>query len=94
MSWQSYERNLPDYVRFTQTWGNKPGLGSYWKRQMQKARRRYWREMIQRRFWREIGVNWSEWVWCGEDRQAPPEAHWPHPRRGLRYESMVSMRTW
>jgi hypothetical protein len=51
VSWQSYERTLPDHVRFYDTWGNKPGLGTYWKRKMHKARRRYWREMIDRGFW-------------------------------------------
>jgi len=74
MSWASYERRLPEHVHFTQTWGNKPGLGRYWKREMHQARRRYWREMIRRGYWcgtvaphprtparYEREVNWRTW---------------------------------
>ena len=34
------------HVRFTQTWGNVPGNGRYWKRQLSKARRRYVKQML------------------------------------------------
>lgn len=32
------------------TWGS-PGLGRYCKRQLSKARRRYWKEMVERQYW-------------------------------------------
>jgi hypothetical protein len=69
-----YFDQLPAHVTFTETWGNKPGLGSWWKRALHKARRRYWREMIARGFWLdkvephprepvryESEVNWRCW---------------------------------
>jgi len=55
VSWASYERRLPEYVNYAATWGNRRGRGRYHKRQLQRARRRYWRELVQRGFWRAEG---------------------------------------
>ena len=35
-----YFNDLPEYVSFSQRWPN-PHIGRYWKRQLNKARRKY-----------------------------------------------------
>ena len=61
-----YFSELPRYVHFTQTWGNKRGMGRYWKRQLSKARRRASKAEIDGRKVRglagiESEVNWKGW---------------------------------
>jgi len=36
----------PSHVSFTQTWGNKPRLGRWFKRRLSKARRRYIKQLL------------------------------------------------
>lgn len=94
MSWYSYSKDLPDHVRFTQTWGNKPGIGKYWKTKLHKARRRYWREMIQSEFWRGVDVDRDEWMYTSFDAYPPNLPKLPHPRDPSYYESTVNWRSW
>lgn len=66
-----YFAELPDHVRFTQTWGNKPGLGRYWKRLLSKGRRRFAKRLCregERAYGHMRGlpgiereVNWKTW---------------------------------
>jgi len=68
-----YFKELPPWVNFTDTWGNRPGNGKYLKRQLHKARRHYWKIKIKRQFWRgtrphprgygnyRSEVNWRGW---------------------------------
>ena len=61
-----YISELPGYVRITQTWGNKAGLGRWWKRLLSKARRRAARAEINGKRARglagkESEVNWRGW---------------------------------
>ena len=76
------------------TWGNRPGLGRWWKRQMHKARRRYWQEMIERGFWLGLGVDYSQWMYGDCEHYPPSRPHWQHPRRGLCYEREVNWQCW
>lgn len=61
-----YFKKLPWYVSFTQTWGNKRGMGRFWKRQLSKARRRYAKNLLKYGRGKEpVGleseVNWKGW---------------------------------
>ena len=63
-----YFERLPWYLNFTSTWGNKPGFGKYWKRQLHKARRRYWKALHRHGKTHprtpthyEAEVNWKGW---------------------------------
>ena len=66
-----YYDQLPHYVSFTQTWGNKPGWGRYWKGQLSRRRRRFARllcrcgEKVYRHahglYELESTVNWKLW---------------------------------
>lgn len=52
--------------KFTRTWGNVPGNGRWWKRQLSKARRRYINALLRSGRGKEpIGleseVNWKGW---------------------------------
>jgi hypothetical protein len=66
-----FDEYKPDYVSFHRTWGNKTGLGRWYKHHLSKARRRFGRNLC--RFgeaaWRHMGslpywegmVNWKGW---------------------------------
>lgn len=58
--------NKNDAYHFTHTWGNSAGRGRYIKRQLSKARRRFWKSLV--RFGRgkspsnyESETNWKGW---------------------------------
>ena len=62
---------LPWYIGFARTWGNKPGLGRWYKRRLSKARRRWARLFctIEDDAYRHLGglisaeteCNWKGW---------------------------------
>lgn len=54
------------HITFMETWGNKIGIGRYYKRRLSKARRRYAKDLI--KFGRgkeptglESEINWRGW---------------------------------
>jgi len=60
------DERLKGYISFTQTWGNKEGIGRYWKRILSKARRRYAKAELRGERGKEpVGlestVNWKSW---------------------------------
>ena len=61
----SKSRKPPKYVRFTHIWPHE-GFGKYWKRKLNKARRKYAKDLL--KFGRgkepvdlESEVNWKLW---------------------------------
>ena len=64
--WENNGKILPDYISFSQTWSGKAGNGRYWKRQLSKARRRYWKMLLRFGYARyptriEREVNYKGW---------------------------------
>jgi hypothetical protein len=61
-----FDEYKPAWVTFSETWGNVPHIGRWYKRRLSKARRRYVRDLL--RFGRakeptgiESEVNWKGW---------------------------------
>lgn len=43
----SKRKKLPDYLKISDTWHNKPGRGRYHKRSVSKAERRYIKNLLE-----------------------------------------------